>query len=195
MLSPSLLPESPDEKDTAKFLRRFSELISVGQSASYLRHAAGLIDQLIERIRQGDEQIREQQAIAQKNIDLRRAAELQLQSAKAELFEVKAAHSVESLKLKLASSNFTESRQQLAERCELAEAKLAEVSSELALLQARFACVGETHAVVAISTLLLLRAQFLSLAKEFRTAGDAVSDVMCTIGVRTIDQAMTDAAR
>lgn len=190
MNQPQLLPESPDEKDTAKFLRRFSELISVGQSASYLRHAAGLIEDLIARVRQAEDLVREQQLVSETYLAQRRSAELELQSARADLFEIKAAQTVESLKLRLAGNSFAEQRQALSDRCEETEAKLAEVSGELQRLQARFSGVGDTHAVVAVSVLELLRAQFTSLANEFKKSGDTVSDVMCEIGVRMIDQAL-----
>jgi chromosome segregation ATPase len=185
-----LLPESPDDKDTARFLRRFSELISVGQSASYLRHAAGLIEELVERIRQAEELHRQQQAIADNHLTMRRAAELELQSARAELFEFKAARSVEALKLNLARSGIDEEKQALSNRCEHAEARLAVVAEELRELRSRCDGLDDTHQLVALSTLLLLRAQFGALAKEFRRRGDTVSDVMCEIGIRTVDQAM-----
>jgi hypothetical protein len=190
MNRPQLLPESPDDKDTARFLRRFSELISVGQSASYLRHAAGLIEELVERVRQTEELLRQQQGINENSLAMRRAAELELQSARAELFELKAARSVEALKLTMVRNGFAEEKQALSHRSEQAEVRLAEVSEELRELQSQCEGLGETHQLVALSTLLLLRAQFGSLAKEFKRKGDTVSDVMCEIGVRTIDQAM-----
>jgi hypothetical protein len=190
MNRPQLLPESPDDKDTARFLRRFSELISVGQSASYLRHAAGLIEQLVERIRQTEDLLRQQQALTDNHLDLRRAAELELQSARSELFEFKAARSVEALKLSMVRNGFAEENQALSNSCKQAEARLAEVSEELRALKSRCEGLGDTHQLVALSTLLLLRAQFGSLAKDFKRKGDTVSDVMCEIGIRTIDQAM-----
>jgi chromosome segregation ATPase len=194
MNRPQLLPESPDDKDTAKFLRRFSELISVGQSASYLRHAAGLIEELVGRVRQGEELLRQQQAITDNHLASRRAAELELQSARAELFEFKAARSVEALKLTLATNSVAEEKQTLSNRCAHAEARLAEASEDLRKLQSRYEGLGDTHQLVPVSTLLLLRAQFGSLAKEFKRKGDTVSDVMCEIGVHTIDQAIAGEA-
>ncbi|HYN39400.1 MAG TPA: hypothetical protein VES39_09115 [Rhodospirillales bacterium] len=184
------MPESPDDKDTARFLRRFSELISVGQSASYLRHAAGLIEELVARVRQTEDLLRQQQAVTDNHLAMRRTTELELQSARAELFEFKAARSVEALKLTMARNGVAEEKQALSNRCEQAESRLAEVSEELRELQTRCEGLGDTHQLVPLSTLLLLRAQFGSLAKEFKLRGDTVSDVMCEIGVRTIDQAM-----
>jgi hypothetical protein len=194
MNRPLLLPESPDDKDTAKFLRRFSELISVGQSASYLRHAAGLIEELVERIRQTEDALQKQRAAADDSLALRRAMELQLQAARAEMFELKAAQSVESLRLRMAGNSFVEERHLLTARCEQAEAKLSEVSGELAELQTSCEGLGDTHRLVAVSTMLLLRAQFGSLAKEFKRSGDTVSEVMCQIGVQTIDQTLAGEA-
>ncbi|MGP9814398.1 hypothetical protein ACTZWT_23040 [Rhodopseudomonas sp. NSM] len=75
MSRPQLLPESPSGQETAKFLRRFSELVAIGQSASYLRHAAGLIDELIERVRHSEDLLRDQIADRAGDLALRDRAE------------------------------------------------------------------------------------------------------------------------
>ncbi|NVN85608.1 MAG: hypothetical protein HXX15_05910 [Rhodopseudomonas sp.] len=190
MNHPQLLPESPDERDTARFLRRFSELISVGQSASYLRHAAGLIDELVGRLKQTEELLQDEQMIGAEHIARRRMAEAELQTVKLEIGKLQALRAEDAMKLKSAAESLAAERRFLTERYQRAEAELVEVSDELQQMQAKFASVGDTHTVVPVSTLLSLRAQFESLAKEFRKSGDTVSDVMCEIGVSTVDQAL-----
>ena len=46
MTDPSTTPETPDVAATAKFLRRFADLMSTGQNASYLNQAAHLLETL-----------------------------------------------------------------------------------------------------------------------------------------------------
>jgi len=46
MTDPSMAPETPTAAETANFLRRFADLMSVGHNANYLHHAAVLLDSL-----------------------------------------------------------------------------------------------------------------------------------------------------
>lgn len=50
MTDPSMTPETPDVAETVNFLRRFAELMSVGQNASYLHRAAVLLETLSVRV-------------------------------------------------------------------------------------------------------------------------------------------------
>ena len=43
MTDPSMTPEPPTAAETAHFLRRFADLMSVGHNANYLHHAAVLL--------------------------------------------------------------------------------------------------------------------------------------------------------
>ena len=43
MTDSSMMPETPTAVETAYFLRRFADMMSVGHTASYLHHAAGLL--------------------------------------------------------------------------------------------------------------------------------------------------------
>jgi hypothetical protein len=192
MSSTQLLPDCPDDRDTAKFLRRFSELISVGQSASYLRHAAGLIDELAERLRQTEDLLREQTVAATKNLALRDWAQAELQTAQLELEQSDEALADERERARTAEAGFAEQRQELAERLASSEAQLADVSRELQRLQSKFAAVGDTHIVVPIAILNLLRAQFAALAAEFDSRGDLVSGAMCEVGICRIDRSLAD---
>jgi chromosome segregation ATPase len=46
MTDPSITPDMPDTAATAQFLRRFADLMSNGQNATYLVHAASLLETL-----------------------------------------------------------------------------------------------------------------------------------------------------
>jgi chromosome segregation ATPase len=46
MTDPSMTPETPTAAETAYFLRRFADLMSVGKNANYLHHAAVLLESL-----------------------------------------------------------------------------------------------------------------------------------------------------
>jgi chromosome segregation ATPase len=46
MTDPSMTPETPTAAETAHFLRRFADLVSVGHNANYLHHAAVLLESL-----------------------------------------------------------------------------------------------------------------------------------------------------
>jgi hypothetical protein len=50
MTDPSMAPETPDAAAIAHFLRRFADLMSTGQNATYLQHAAVLIETLTARV-------------------------------------------------------------------------------------------------------------------------------------------------
>jgi len=50
MTDPSLPPEPPDVGEIASFLRRFADLMSSGYNATYLHHAAGLLESLTARV-------------------------------------------------------------------------------------------------------------------------------------------------
>jgi hypothetical protein len=49
MTDPSVTPETPDVAETANFLRRFADLMSTGHNATYLLHAAVLLETLTAR--------------------------------------------------------------------------------------------------------------------------------------------------
>src|SRR3978361_2279485 len=49
MTDTSLTPEVPDAAQIAHFLRRFADMMSVGHNATYLAHAADMLDTLAAR--------------------------------------------------------------------------------------------------------------------------------------------------
>jgi hypothetical protein len=50
MTDPSMTPETPTAVETAHFLRRFADLVSVGHNANYLHHAAVLLESLAAQV-------------------------------------------------------------------------------------------------------------------------------------------------
>jgi chromosome segregation ATPase len=50
MIDPSMTPETPTTAETAHFLRRFADLMSVGHNANYLHHAAVLLESLAAQV-------------------------------------------------------------------------------------------------------------------------------------------------
>jgi hypothetical protein len=50
MTDPSMTPKTPDVAETANFLRRFVDLMSTGQNATYLQRAAVLLETLTARV-------------------------------------------------------------------------------------------------------------------------------------------------
>ena len=50
MTDPSMSPETPTAVETAYFLRRFADLVSVGHNAKYLHHAAVLLESLTAQV-------------------------------------------------------------------------------------------------------------------------------------------------
>ncbi|MBB1090189.1 hypothetical protein HUU61_02695 [Rhodopseudomonas palustris] len=190
MSRPQLLPESPSEQDTAKFLRRFSELVAVGQSASYLRHAAGLIDELIDRVRQTEALLHQQTADNADNLALRRRAEAEAMTARQELAPHAEALADLQDKFVCAQHSFAAERADLTGRIARAESRLAEADAELRRLRARLAAIGPTHAIVPMQTLRLLQTQLVALAGEFQRGGDLVSVAMCEVSICVIDQTL-----
>src|SRR4051812_17704149 len=50
MTDTSLTPEAPDAAQIAHFLRRFADMMSVGHNATYLAHAADMLDTLAAQV-------------------------------------------------------------------------------------------------------------------------------------------------
>ena len=50
MTDTSMTPETPNVAETANFLRRFADMMSVGHNANYLHHAAVLLETLSARL-------------------------------------------------------------------------------------------------------------------------------------------------
>lgn len=190
MSRPQLLPESPSELEIARFLRRFSELIATGQSAGYLREAAGLIEQQADRISQTEDQLQQQTREAEQSRAATREAEAQAQSLRDDAAPQQRAVAALQDRLASAETEFAAERERLLERIVRAEGRVAEADRELRRLRGQLAPLGRSHAVVAVETLRLLRGQFDALAQDLQRGGDLVSGAMCQVGICAIDQTL-----
>jgi hypothetical protein len=186
-MSRQLLPASPDERDTARFLRRFSELISIGQNASYLRHAAGLIEELVERVRRAESHLHDQMVEAAKAAILREAAEQELRSARRELDRRDQLLADERARRMRSEASSAAERGSLVSRLAIAEARLADASRALLAFETG---PRDSEVVVTIETLASLRAQFEAVAEASISSGDTVTAVMCEAGVCTLNRAL-----
>lgn len=190
MSRPELLPECPSELETARFLRRFSELIATGQSAGYLRHAAGLIEQLVERVRETEAALQQQTSDAEASRAAARGAEAEAQNLRDEAAPQRQALAALQERLVCAEQEFAAERARFGERIAGANARLAEADGEVRRLRSRLAQLGRSHAVVAVETLRLLRAQFDALGRDRQRDGDLVAGAMCQVGICTIDNTL-----
>lgn len=187
-MSLQLLPESPDERDTAKFLRRFSELISIGQNASYLRHAALLIEELVERIRQTEHQLHDQMVETAGAAMLREAAEQELRSARRELDRREQSLADEQARRVEVEHRFAEEWDAMNARLETTEAQLADATRARQEAESR---LRDGQVAVTVDTLSSLRAQFEAVAEASISSGDTVAAAMCEAGVCTVNRALT----
>lgn len=190
MSRPQLLPESPSELEIIRFLRRFSELIATGQSAGYLRHAAGLIEQLVGRIGETEALLQQQTREAEICRAATREAEAEARSLREDAAPQQRALTALQDRLASAETEFAAERARLLERIARAERRVAEADGELRRLRGQLAPLGRSHAVVAVETLRLLRGQFDALAQDLQRGGDLVSGAMCQVGICAIDQTL-----
>lgn len=188
-MSVQLLPEQPDERDTARFLRRFSELISIGQNASYLRHAAGLIEELVERVRQAENQLLDQMVETTQAALRREAAEQELRSARRELDRSGQMLADERARRESNEHRCAEERDALFARLESAEARLADTMRSLMASES----APRDEVAVTVETLTSLRAQFEAVAQASITSGDTVAAVMSEAGACAVNRALAAA--
>jgi hypothetical protein len=71
-----------------------------------------------------------------------------------------------------------------------AQARIAELTTEVETLRSQQQTIDETIAVVPVEQLRLARTQFDYLAKSFAANGDVISLTICQIGACAIDKAL-----
>lgn len=134
MTDPSIPPEMPDTAATAHFLRRFADLMSNGQNASYLHHAAGLLESLTSRLIAA---VDEEQLGRYKYETVTRHAD----ALEVECEDLK--HDIEG-HVNIASSILSE-RDALKSKLEEKEAELAELNAALNSERTQLAIKSEAH--------------------------------------------------
>lgn len=184
----SLPPATGDE--TIDFLRRMASMVS-GRNGEMLMKAAAQIEQLGQRAMSAEQLYHRQQDESTRNAELREVAELasdallrQVEALRGQLAETAAKAVAE-------RAERDADRGKLLARAQDAEARLAEVSSELETLRRTVDSFNETAVTVPIAMLRLARAQFDYFSDGFARNGDVISQAMSEIGGFAIEQALT----
>jgi hypothetical protein len=169
----------PDVEEIVRFLRRFSDLMSIGHNADHLLHAANLIETLMKRVSHLEELLHGERVKGDNELNAEKAVRINFEKENAEL---KATLATQQCELNGAITNAAHAEKTLRERAEKAEARLTAIEADLAAGR-----VGNTHIVVPISTLRQAEAQFEALTTE---VGNFVAQVMCEVGASSLDRAI-----
>ena len=194
------------------FLRRLASMMAGGRNAEMLLDAAGMIETLSRRAAAAERLYLEQEEDHAKSLERREIAEVaadnliaEVAALKAEFAESKqqAAAEISSLHAEIAGRDrqaetdrtaFAEERLRLRASADDAEARLAGVAASLEALRNPVKATEDSVAVVPIQSLQLARAQFGFLADGFAGSGDVVSQTICEIGARAIENALAGQA-
>jgi hypothetical protein len=194
------------------FLRRLASMMAGGRNAEMLLDAASMIETLGRRAAAAERLYLEQEEDHAKNLELRQIAELaadnlvaEVAALRAEFAESKqrAAAEISALNAEIAENGrhaesdrtaFAEEARRLEAAAQDAEARLAEVAASLEALRNPVKATEDSVAVVPIQSLQLARAQFGFLADGFAGSGDVVSQTICEIGARAIENALAGRA-
>lgn len=194
------------------FLRRLASMMAGGRNAEMLLDAAGMIETLSRRAAAAERLYLEQEEDHAKSLERREIAEVaadnliaEVAALKAEFAESKqqAAAEISSLHAEIAGRDrqaetdrtaFAEERLRLRASADDAEARLAGVAASLEALRNPVKATEDSVALVPIQSLQLARAQFGFLADGFAGSGDVVSQTICEIGARAIENALAGQA-
>jgi hypothetical protein len=182
---------APGVEEIVRFLRRFSDLVSTGYNADHLLCAAELVETLIERRKDAEELLRDEQTRSEKNSQLFASTELNCARLENELSAVKAKLADQQSKFDETIINATAEEQRLLDRAEQADARLAATEIELMQARRRLVAASDGHVLVPISMLRHAEALFETLARE---ATDVVSQTMCEVGASTLRRAILEPA-
>jgi hypothetical protein len=194
------------------FLRRLASMMAGGRNAEMLLDAAGMIETLSRRAAAAERLYLEQEEDHTKSLERREIAEVaadnliaEVAALKAEFAESKqqAAAEISSLHAEIAGRDrqpetdrtaFAEERLRLRASADDAEARLAGVAASLEALRNPVKATEDSVALVPIQSLQLARAQFGFLADGFAGSGDVVSQTICEIAARAIENTLAGQA-
>jgi hypothetical protein len=194
------------------FLRRLASMMAGGRNAEMLLDAAGMIETLSRRAAAAERLYLEQEEDHAKSLERREIAEVaadnliaEVAALKAEFAESKqqAAAEISSLHAEIAGRDrqaetdrtaFAEERLRLRASADDAEARLAGVAASLEALRNPVKATEDSVALVPIQSLQLARAQFGFLADGFAGSGDVVSQTICEIAARAIENTLAGQA-
>ncbi len=185
------MTNTPEVEEIVRFLRRFSDLMSVGHNADHLLRAANLIETLIKRTEDTEGLLQEERIKNEINLRSHKSAEINCANLETEIAEVKTKLAEQQLKLTEAIVHAATEEQRLLARAEQAEAQIAAIEKELAEARPSLATFDDDHVVVPTSTLRHAEALFEALARE---AADVVSQAMCEVGASTLGRAILESA-
>ena len=181
----------PDLEDVARFLRRFSDLMSTGQNAEYLLRAATLLEFLIGRVTDLERLHREETERAETQVAFYNTLEARSDDLESEADELKADIARLQARLNEAAAAAAADELKFASQTEQAGTRLAMLERELMETRAHLATVGDTHVLVPVTVLRQAQTQFEALSRQ---AGDVVSQVMCEVGASTLDRAIDESS-
>ena len=174
--------------ETVSFLRRFASMISVGQNAANLSHAATLIEVLLRRAVEAERAIVEQRAASATYTDMCKAYEAMIDRQRADVAIVEAKFARLADEAAAERAQLATEAARLAELLERARAERAAATASLAEFTARFSSLGETSIIVPVAALEAMQAQFASLGDEFARHGDVVALAMSDAGRCAVDE-------
>jgi hypothetical protein len=210
MPAPVYTLASSAHQEVVDFLRRLSSMLTGGRNSEMLQEAANMIETLSRRTATAEQLFHDQQEEHARNLELREVAELASDNLMSEIAALKAQFGAEisalTERLEQTRSELEETREKSeADRNWFAEETLrAQAAAELAQekLAARNAEIEEllkppppeqlddSIAVVPAKSLHVARSQFTYLAEGFAAKGDLVSQTICEIGARALEQAL-----
>jgi Skp family chaperone for outer membrane proteins len=183
---------APSVAETVGFLRRLASMISVGQNAANLNHAAVLIETLMRRAVESERTAADQQAVTATYADMCKAYEVMLDRLRADAATLEARLARQSEEAAAERARLVAETEQLSTQLSRAQTERAAAAESLADLTARFSSLGESSVIVSVAALQAVRAQFDSLADEFARHGDVVALAMSDAGRCTVDQLLSE---
>jgi chromosome segregation ATPase len=184
-----------DIADLVGFLRRFASMISGGENADKLQDAAALIEDLVDALDRERKEFRDVETRLMQNVRAHAAAQVEIGSAKAELSVLQNEMAEQQRKAAADRNAIFNEAQEQSLRGDKAERLLREANDELQQLRTKFSEIGQSFAILPVSTMDALRAQFEFLGRQFGRMGDATSQAMCEVGACTISEAVADSLK
>jgi DNA repair exonuclease SbcCD ATPase subunit len=182
---------APGVQEIVRFLRRFADLVSTGHNAGHLLCAANLIETLINRVKDTEQLLEEEQGKTNRSLELREAAEIERTHLERKIDEATAELAEQKWMLNEAVINAGKEKQRLLDRAKQAEAQLAVLEDELTETRSLLASSGDGLVLVPVSTLRHAEAQFEALARE---AADVIVQAMCEVGASALDRLILESA-
>jgi|GEM_PF-2175578 len=179
-------PSTPAEiEEILRFLRRFSDLMSVGSNSDNLLRAAKMLEAHIDMLKATTALLQAERARGEASAEIQKAAEARMAEYENELSTLRSEFAEQQLSLGRAVSAMEEMQRRLLARAQDAELRLATAQDRPVAIPAGFV-------LAPLSTLQLAKAQFEALAQAFEKSGNVVSQVMCEASASSLEGIMLD---